>query len=162
MNEKKYIESSSEKKPRANFTLNYEVVVATYLDKINAFARSQGYVPQFNSYNEYKEKYHHGAQKAYDKLKRAYDYIVNGTKPTKGSTPSPWTYMTKQTKYEIKSRPVSPTRSLTEPTIYQPPGQQPVTQPILYQPLTAPTINNSFSTNEMEKKTIKCMKKLNH
>ena len=54
--EERHIEPSSEKKPKVGVTLNYETVAASYLNKINTFARSKGFDPIFKSYNDYKDK----------------------------------------------------------------------------------------------------------
>ena len=86
----------NEKKPKANVTLDYEKAAASYLDKLNTWARGNGYEPKYDSLGEFKKKSHLGNQLAYDKLRRAYNYFVNNNPPTKGNLPELSTYVYQQ------------------------------------------------------------------
>ena len=48
----------NEKKPKANVTLDYEKAAASYLDKLNTWARGNGYEPKYDSLEEFKKKLH--------------------------------------------------------------------------------------------------------
>ena len=141
----------TEKKPKPiGVVFDYRTAGHYYLTMINKWIETNkpGYKPIYKSFDQYKQTNKLGDSKAYDKLKRAFEYFVKDKKPTKGSSPELTTYARKTvTRVSTPIRPSSP-----EPMVYQPPGFEQPPPNITYQP-PAPTslsmVNNDFSNNKM-------------
>ena len=134
----------TEKKPKSiGVTFDYRTTGNYYLTMINKWIETNkpGYKPIYKSFDQYKQTNKLGDSKAYEKLKRAFEYFVKDKKPTRGNPPELTSYA-----HKIVTRVSTPIRSISpEPIVYQPPGFQQIPAPT-YQP---PAANNDFSTNKM-------------
>ena len=105
----------TEKKPKPiGVVFDYRTVGNNFLSAINQWIVSTkpGYKSIYKNFDQYKQTNKLGDSKAYDKLKRAFEYFVKDKKPTKGSSPELTTYARKivtQVSTPIRSRsPVIP------------------------------------------------------
>ena len=147
--EEVYVKEDTEKKPKSiAVTFDYRTAGNNYITMLNKWIETNkpGYQPIYSDFDNYRRSNKLGETKAYDKLKRAYEFFVIDKKPTQGSSPALTTHARK-----IVSRVSTPIRpSSPEPIVYQPPGFEPPN--VTYQPpnnFVQSNVNNDFSTNKM-------------
>lgn len=71
--------------------VNTEEEGQTYLDLLNAWGEQQGHTPKYTSYEEFRKDGKLNKTKTFKRIKRAYDYFVNG-ETSQGAKPELSTY----------------------------------------------------------------------